>query len=1050
MAVVTTQQKVAALYTAIFNRAPDQAGLNFWTAQINAGTSFASIAAGFAQHEVFTTGIGALDNAGYVSALYTNILGSAGDTAGIAYWTARLAAGESKAAIVAEFVNGSLTIDIPALLASGGISAADAAAATIRQQTLTNKADVGIYFANTLGAASNLNPATVSTSKAGLEADPIYKASQAAIAGVDSTAASVQTAKDAIAVAAGSANPAEALLGHTFTLTTGADTFVGSASADTFNALTIKADGSDASTLTAFDSIDGGAGNDTLNIYTDTGTLITPKTLNTTIPSNVTVKNVETINYHNAGAVAGNDIDASKFVGATAINQIGTAAADVINLAAGTTAGFNGADLADLSVDGAATATSAAIALTGVKGDATNVVKLAVSGTALNSVTVAGTIAQHTATVPGSPLVPAVTEKFTATFGASVANTDTITFDGFVYTGTAAATAAAEATAFATAYTSTNWTVADDGAGTLTFTAKAAGDVANITTADFAVTGVATAPTIVTTVDGANLIPAGAAIDAAAASLAMGVTAGLNVESVAVNTAVATTLTVANTGTKAVSTVDASASAGAITYNAAATVANIKTGAGNDTANLNFIGTATANAATLSTGAGNDVLNVNVTQGAAAAVTATVDAGEGNDTVNLNVQAGVKYNVTAGTGDDIVAITGTVKTTDVIDGGAGNDTVSVAGQATARIADDFIVFNKVLTNFETLKFSSAEGSTATTPVAFDASKLAANYTTLDFATGSNVDNVGAQALVANGALNAEAAGYVNVGEGTPAATAITYAGTLNITEKLSGTVQAHADTVNLTVKGGSASSITANQAILTGEAKSATVTLSAGTDTKGTVATTDDTLVASKVTIAQGTAAEGLKDLASLTLSGNGTAVVNVGTAEGAFKLVNVDASGLNSVDAAGNVTTGLTYSSFNTEAETIKLGAGQDKITLGASTYGKVDVVSGLNLVASAADAKLVDATKSDILHINAVDLSATGALGFTTTQTDLDLALKDAATYSKANDNTDVAFHMGGNTYVFHDSVAGNGLIDATDTVVQITGQVNLDLLASSLAVA
>ena len=39
-AVVTAQQSVAALYTAIFNRAPDQAGLNFWTAQINAGASF--------------------------------------------------------------------------------------------------------------------------------------------------------------------------------------------------------------------------------------------------------------------------------------------------------------------------------------------------------------------------------------------------------------------------------------------------------------------------------------------------------------------------------------------------------------------------------------------------------------------------------------------------------------------------------------------------------------------------------------------------------------------------------------------------------------------------------------------------------------------------------------------------------------------------------------------------------------------------------------------------------------------------------------------------
>ncbi|MBI6654020.1 DUF4214 domain-containing protein, partial [Pseudomonas veronii] len=221
MAAVTTEQSVAALYTAIFNRAPDQAGLDFWTTQIKGGASFATIAAGFAQHEVFTTGIGALPNADYVAELYTNILGSAGDAAGIAYWIARLDAGESKASVVASFVEGSLTIDLAALLAAGSLTQVDYDLALVRQQTLTNKADVGIDFANTLGAASNLNPATVSTSKAALEADPIYKASQAAIANVDSTAASVQTAKNAISVAASSADPSQVLLGQTFTLTAG-------------------------------------------------------------------------------------------------------------------------------------------------------------------------------------------------------------------------------------------------------------------------------------------------------------------------------------------------------------------------------------------------------------------------------------------------------------------------------------------------------------------------------------------------------------------------------------------------------------------------------------------------------------------------------------------------------------------------------------------------------------------------------------------------------------------------------------------------------------
>jgi hypothetical protein len=305
MAVVTTQQSVAALYTAIFNRAPDQAGLTYWTAQIDAGASFATVAAGFAQHEVFTSGIGALDNAAYVAALYTNILGSAGDTAGIAYWTDRLAAGESKASVVASFVEGSLTIDLAALLAAGSLSQADYNLALVRQQTLTNKADVGIYFADTLGTASNLNSATVSTSKAGLEADPIYKASQAAIANVDSTAASVQTAKDAVAVAAGSADPAHALLGQTFTLTAGVDTIVGSSGNDT---ITSTLDANGYSTLTVLDSIDGGAGNDKLVISTPS---------NLSIPAGVTVKNVETVVLAANGTVSA---DVSGWTGLTELN----------------------------------------------------------------------------------------------------------------------------------------------------------------------------------------------------------------------------------------------------------------------------------------------------------------------------------------------------------------------------------------------------------------------------------------------------------------------------------------------------------------------------------------------------------------------------------------------------------------------------------------------------------------------------------------------------------------------------------------------------------
>ncbi|MGV8920473.1 MAG: hypothetical protein ACOH2R_22200, partial [Pseudomonas sp.] len=121
--------------------------------------------------------------------------------------------------------------------------------------------------------------------------------------------------------------------------------------------------------------------------------------------------------------------------------------------------------------------------------------------------------------------------------------------------------------------------------------------------------------------------------------------------------------------------------------------------------------------------------------------------------------------------------------------------------------------------------------------------------------------------------------------------------------------------------------------------------------------------------------------------------------------------------------------------------------ITLGASTYGKVDVVSGLNLVLNTGGTAL-DVTKSDTLAVGNVGLVA-GSTGFTTTQTDLQLALKDAAAYSAAHSGIDLAFQQGGNTYVFHDAGTA-GLIDAADTVVQLTGQVSLSALVVALAAA
>lgn len=152
---------------------------------------------------------------------------------------------------------------------------------------------------------------------------------QDVLANVDHTAASVEAAKGGITT-----NP-----GVEYFLTTGPDAIVAGHGDDIFNALPVDSSG-DVTTLTGFDSIDGGNGNDTLNIYT--GSIGTGENL--TLPSTTTVKNVETINIYNDkgtfGTKAG-EVEAGRFEGATAIWQNG-ASNNVTGLAATTTAGFGG------------------------------------------------------------------------------------------------------------------------------------------------------------------------------------------------------------------------------------------------------------------------------------------------------------------------------------------------------------------------------------------------------------------------------------------------------------------------------------------------------------------------------------------------------------------------------------------------------------------------------------------------------------------------------------------------------------------------------------
>jgi hypothetical protein len=924
---------VQQLYVSYFGRPADYYGLQNFSAQLNtigAPKTFAEVQAAVQADKAGTSALSKLVNgfnnspesialygsdnsqigiSKFVAAIYQNVLGREADITGFNFW-----------------VNA---------ITSGTLTKANAAAA-ITQAALTNTSDQGKLDALTV--QHKLDVATAFTTAIDTPTEINAYSGDAAAAAARSLLAGVNSATNVTAYQANIVetinNLGNIVNGQSFSLTTAVDTLVGTSGNDVFNALSVGADGSPDSTVSSFDSIDGGAGKDTLNIYTDTDINDLADT------SNITIKNVEVINVYNADTGVAALADASKYAGVTALWQVG-AAADVANLQSTTTAGFRGLAAGVHGVKAVDAATSASIAVDSV-----------VEGSTFNvgSTTTAGKLA-------------AVTLSGTVTDGAD------------------------------------------------------AGTSVGATT--------------------------------------LNVTVGKDVQTLTVNTAVRTVLNVTDSATKAVTTINGAASTGRIDFVGDADVTSITTGTGADHVTLASDLDATVKAATLSTGAGDDVIVVTVTGAAAAdgslVDTATVDAGAGDDDITVTLDNGVKFNVTGGAGDDLITLdapaTTAVKIGDVIDGGDGVDTIGLAGKV-SYVSDDYLVYTKVLKNFEAIEFNTAAGTTT----AFDASQVA-GFKTFTFDLGGSITKVAAdQAVSTGGNLVVQAAGY------TAASSTGNASSTVYSTDTLTGALKVEATgTADVTAKGSSialtvtAASDTADGdvvATLKGDVKTASITLANGVNSDDT-ASVASVHVTTAATAAGTGAYTALGGLTSLTLAGDGSAtVVNaVGT-----KLVTVDASALASVDENGDAVAGLDYTSANASAETIKLGAGLDIVKLNASAYGGVgsahtfDTVSGLTLVIDATT-KTLDATASDVLVINGA--TALTVAKFTTSETDVDLALKAAAAANNADaaHNT-LVFALGGDTYVMMDNGTDAGLIDAGDTVVKLTGTVNLDALVLAVA--
>ena len=107
--------QVARLYDTVFGRLPDLPGLVGWRDALETGRATpAQVADAFAGSAEFQTRYGALDNRGFANALYVNTLDRPADQAGLDFWTAALDAGTARSAVVLAFSESAEHINLTA------------------------------------------------------------------------------------------------------------------------------------------------------------------------------------------------------------------------------------------------------------------------------------------------------------------------------------------------------------------------------------------------------------------------------------------------------------------------------------------------------------------------------------------------------------------------------------------------------------------------------------------------------------------------------------------------------------------------------------------------------------------------------------------------------------------------------------------------------------------------------------------------------------------------------------------------------------------------
>lgn len=526
------------------------------------------------------------------------------------------------------------------------------------------------------------------------------------------------------------------------------------------------------------------------------------------------------------------------------------------------------------------------------------------------------------------------------------------------------------------------------------------------------------------------------------------VTVGKDIQTLSVNSAVATNLTITDgAGTKKVTTIDASASTGAITYaDAETTVATVTTGSGKDDVTVVTATSKTAGSvvnASVTTNAGDDKVTVNVTGDG----NTSVNTGDGNDTVAITGRGTSVLTVNLGDGADTFTSAVAIAATDSIDAGNGSDTLllSLVGSANVGAFKNFDVY--------------------------DVKGMTANLDLDILNTNNSVTEI-----VGSGALGAGVT-LQNVGTGVNfrATADMGLANALTLTQKTAGALTvtldadqatdvAGDDVAQASVSAAGATSISAVfDAAYAGVAGAGTAGgETAATDNVSTIAIA--TQAATSISVVSGgtnaknvlnvTEGAGTDALTTVTVTGAQALTLSV---SGASKLATIDTSA-----ATGGLTASLADLK---DGGSIKLGSGTDVITAttasnatGAESLEGFEKAAAVSVSTAAGDATaraaaIADADKiivdlgtdEAVANANGTATGATlanGVLSFTGAGP---ATLNDAIVIADAFAETAgevVAFVYIGNTYIFgQGSTHDNGgttaaAVTAGDVLVKLVG--------------